>query len=340
MPRHTIDGRLSNIFYSTKGYWKGFSAVEKLADAAKVSRKVALSWLRKQALWQIYLPAPHYIPRPKFDVTRPNAMHQADLLFLPHDRFRGKTYRYALTIIDVASRYKEAIPVTSKNSVEIADAFERAYKKSKLKWPDLIQVDPGREFMGAVSVLFAKHNVTIKRGAPGSEGGHRGQSLVERLNRSLSERLFGHQYAQELKLPENERSTTWVSRLNGVIAAMNNETTRLTSLKPSEAIKQKTISSNNSTPYKRPIGKKEHKLPPGVVVRFLYQNGELEGGSDKRATDPNWSLSTHSISRTVTKNNTPVMYYLNNGPKRCFVREELMIVPPDTQLPPDGLLSL
>ena len=28
------------------------------------------------------------------------------------------------------------------------------------------------------------------------------------------------------------------------------------------------------------------------------------------------------------------MYYLFDGPKRGFVREELMVVPPDTVLPP------
>ena len=30
----------------------------------------------------------------------------------------------------------------------------------------------------------------------------------------------------------------------------------------------------------------------------------------------------------------PVLYYLKDGPKRGFVREELMIVPPGTELPP------
>ena len=43
-----------------------------------------------------------------FDVAVPNKVHQADLLFLPHDRVRRKTFRYALTVVDVASRYKEA----------------------------------------------------------------------------------------------------------------------------------------------------------------------------------------------------------------------------------------
>ena len=57
-------------------------------------------------MWQIYLPAPRKIPRPKFDVSGPNEVHQADLLFLPHDR----RFKYALTVVDVASRYKEAEP--------------------------------------------------------------------------------------------------------------------------------------------------------------------------------------------------------------------------------------
>jgi len=44
---------------------------------------------------------------------------------MPHDKLpRGhKVFKYALTVIDVASRYKEAEPLTSKNSDEVAKAF-------------------------------------------------------------------------------------------------------------------------------------------------------------------------------------------------------------------------
>ena len=42
----------------------------------------AKEWLKKQALWQIYLPSPRYIPRPHWTVDKPNEIHQADLLFL------------------------------------------------------------------------------------------------------------------------------------------------------------------------------------------------------------------------------------------------------------------
>ena len=176
---------------------------KKIANVAKVSEDTAKKWWVKQALWQIYLPAPKHIPRPKFDVSTPNAVHQADLLLLPHDtlgRGRGrKTYKYALTVVDVASRFKEAEPLTSKDSAEVAKSFKKIYKRGPLKWPQLLKVDPGREFMGAVTKEMKNNNTAIRRGRVEI---HRDQAIVERFNCTLAERLFGHQYAVKMRLLE------------------------------------------------------------------------------------------------------------------------------------------
>ena len=327
-----MDGKLAKIYYSPQGYWKGISAIKKLAEAAKVPETVSKQWLYKQALWQIYLPAPRHVPRPKFDVATPNSVHQADLLFLPHDKLpRGKKiYKYALTVVDIASRYKEAEPLTSKNSDEVAKAFQSIYKRSPLTWPNMLQVDPGREFMGAVTKEMEKHKTYIRRGRTEI---HRDQAIVERFNRTLAERLFGHQYAVEMLLPEGKRSTEWVKRLPDVVGALNNEVTSLIGKKPAVAIKEKEVYSQPSTKYNRPVGVNEKKLPPLINVRYLYQPGELEGGT-KRATDPIWSLKVYQVVENKTKPNEPVVYYLSDGPKRGFVREELLVVPPNTQLPP------
>ena len=80
-----MDGKLAKI-YSPVGYWKGISAIQKLAEASKVPEETVKKWLVKQALWQTFLPAPKRIPWPRFDVSTPNKVHQADLLFLPHDK--------------------------------------------------------------------------------------------------------------------------------------------------------------------------------------------------------------------------------------------------------------
>ena len=323
-----MDAKLAKIYYSPQGYWKGVSAIKKLTDASKVPENVVKQWLYKQAIWQIYLPAPRYVPRPKFDVATPNSVHQADLLFLPHDKIRRKTYKYALTVVDIASRYKEAEPLTSKDSNEVAKAFQAIYKRGPLTWPQMLQVDPGREFMGGVTKEMEKHKTFIRRGRTEI---HRDQAIVERFNRTLAERLFGHQYAVEML--HAGRSTVWVKRLPDVVKALNNEVTRLTDKKPAYAIKEKNIVSKPSTPYSRPVGVNEKKLPPLINVRYLYQPGELEGGT-KRATDPIWSLKVYQVVKNMTKPNEPVVYYLSDGPKRGFVREELLVVPPNTQLPP------
>ena len=333
-----IQTRLSSTYYSARGYWKGVSAIKKLAKASGVPVDQARSWLEKQALWQVYLPPPRHIPRPKFDVSVPNEVHQADLLFLPHDRpGRGrKLYKYALTVVDVASRYKEAEPLATKESKEVAGALSRIYTRGLLRWPKLLQVDPGKEFMGSVTSLLNKNGVSIRRGRVDI---HRDQAIVERFNRTLAERLFGHQQAQEMLMDPGERSREWVNRLPAVVAAINNEVTRLIGKKPVDAIKAKLVAQKPSsvTPG-RLVGIKEQKLPSDVRVRYLYQPGELEGGQHRRATDAIWSLQVYRLARAVAKSGAPVVYYLESGPARGFVREELLVVPSDTQQPPKRLL--
>ncbi|PFX17905.1 hypothetical protein AWC38_SpisGene17756 [Stylophora pistillata] len=88
---------------SPKGFCKGLAPVEKLYKETRVSKDDAKLWLMKQAIWQIHLPALKHVPRPTFDVESPNEVHQADLLFLLHDRLpRGeKVCMYALLVFDV-----------------------------------------------------------------------------------------------------------------------------------------------------------------------------------------------------------------------------------------------
>ena len=55
----------------------------------------------------------------------------------------------------------------------------------------------------------------------------------------------------------------------------------------------------------------------------------------KRATDLIWKKNTYRLDRFVQDPANRVLYYLQDGPKRGFVREELMHVSEDTQVPPD-----
>ena len=275
-----------------------------------------------------------YIPRPHWTVDKPNEIHQADLLFLPHDTVRRKTFKYALVVIDVSSRYKDAEPLTSKESSEVAKSFEKIYSR-KLKWPVRIIIDPGKEFMGHVTSLMKRHNVIIQRSEAGN---HRAQAFVERTNRTLSERLFSFQYGKEMSSDDNERSREWVERLPAVLKSMNNEVTRLTGKEPQEVLKSKQISINvPKKKYNRPVGFDEVRLSPFAKVRYLFSPGEYEGRERRRATDPVWSLEIFELSHSKVSPDQPVLYYLSGGPKRSFVREELQTVPEDSEAPPKML---
>ena len=105
-----------------------------------------------------------------------------------------------------------------EDSKEVAKAIEKIYSRH-LKYPKLLQVDPGREFMGSVSQLMAKYSVKIKRGRTEI---HRDQGVVERFNRTLTERHFGYQFAKELE-NRHKRKRVWVKRLPEVFKALNAE---------------------------------------------------------------------------------------------------------------------
>ena len=195
----------------------------------------------------------------------------------------------------------------------------------------MLQIDPGRKFMRSVTKEMENHKTYICCRCPEI---HRDQAIVECFNRTLAERLFGHQYAVEILLPSGQRSTAWLKRLPDVVAALKNEVTCLTSKKPAVPIKAKVVSAKPSTPYSRPVDVNEDKIPPIVNVCYLYEPSELGGGT-KSVTDPIWSSKVHHLERSVTKLNKPVVYYSCDGPKRGFVPEDSLVVPPNTQLRPE-----
>ena len=63
-----------------------------------------------------------------------------------------------------------------------------------------------------------------------------------------------------------------------MVSALNNEKTRLTGMKPVDAIKQTLVEQGFSQPVKE---YEEKLLDVGTNVRYLYQAGELEGCNTK-----------------------------------------------------------
>ena len=225
-----LDDTLSKIYYAPGGF-QGITALHSRLPKGAASKERFWRWLSSQKVGRYMQTQPPKEVFAHFTENRPNAIHQADLLLLPHDQVGRKTYKYALTLVDAVSRYKAAMPLTSKLANEVAAAFTAIYKDGPLTWPKTLMVDDGHEFKGAVSTLMTKHGVTVRRAQPGH---HRSQAFVESFNRRLAERLFRNQAQQE---PDTGRdSREWVEVLSTVVADMNDTVTRMTGLPPVQAV--------------------------------------------------------------------------------------------------------
>ena len=212
-----MDSKLTKVYYSPEDYWKGIES----------------SWRKGQAVayqkssWANLLLAQHYAHRPKVDIPKPNAVHQASLPFLQQDMLPSatKVTNSCLplsTLLAVTKNWSWA----SKDPAEIAKAFHTIYKRSPLKWPQLMQVDPGREFMGSVTKKCKWQPENIY------------SSWVHWNSPRSSHRLTFQPHARRalvqssaLLLPSGQWLTAWVKRLSNVVSALKYEATYLTGKK-------------------------------------------------------------------------------------------------------------
>ena len=109
---------------------------------------------------------------------------------------------------------------------------------------------------------------------------------------------------------------------------MNNTVSSMIGMRPKDAIKLDTVPLDKTYP-------KETVLPEDGLYRYLYQPGEQHGNQKRWATDLILGKNTYRLDQIVQAPGNRVSYYLQDGPDRAFVREELMHVSEDTQVPPD-----
>ncbi|GBB86554.1 hypothetical protein RclHR1_12990003 [Rhizophagus clarus] len=260
-------------------------------------------------------------------------------------------------MVDMASRYKASIPIGAYSvkdrqgiltSATIARSFEKIYDDPEcpLVWPKLLITDRGSEFKGDCEKLIKEHGVKIQKAKSKHTMG-----IVERHNRTLVEKLFPSQDASDL-LTLDRRSRAWVKNLPMVVEDINNSITRQLGISPVDAIKEKEVFAKPSYLRDGPIGFDEEKLSSDVLVRYLLYPIDLEDGR-RHAGDLNWSPHIYHIRESIMQKNQPILYWLEEvpfgltddddyvvkHPERSFVREELMVIPFDTELPPQWVLT-
>lgn len=226
-----------------------------------------------------------------YAIEIPYHMIQLDVLYLPHDKYKNKLYKYALTAIDVASRFKWAQPLTTKYAKDALEAFKKM--NIPLEKVKIINTDGGGEFLKEFKSFIVSKNIEFKVNRPSDH-----LAFVESFNKHLSNKLFEHEFKKELETQSPNKE--WVGILQETVNEMNSQKTRLIKMEPKYAIEQERVIQPKNKFSSKDLLKKRNI---GDIVRRVLNKDEIldvatntiQIENRRRATDPNWSIDTFKI---------------------------------------------
>jgi transposase InsO family protein len=300
-----LDKALRPLYTEELGF-PGAAALHAQLPRGTASLARVRAWVATQKVGAYLQVKPPPIQYARFDETRPNRIHQSDVLFLPHDKVGKQTYKYCLTLVDVASRFKAARALKTKDAATVARELASIYDDAKcpLAWPEQMMVDLGTEFKGATTAALESHGVLIRRA---DKGHHRSQAFAESFNKILAQRLFRSMYHRGFE--DGAPSNAWVSKLQKVVASLNNTKTRMIGMKPVDAIKLGHVVSVPLVLSGRRRKTPVPPLPVGALVHVATNEEAKSVDEKRRATDPWWTTKTHAIARRIDKPGQESLYY-------------------------------
>jgi hypothetical protein len=202
-------------------------------------------------------------------------------------------YRYILNVVDCFSKYAWSIPLKSKRTDELIEAFKRIFKSQKpekLWWDEETGV-----YSDKFQLFLMKENVSLY-----STGSELGVTIVERFNRSLKQWMW-----KEFTRNDNKK---WVSLLPTLIDRYNNKVHSTIRMSPIEATKDKNKQTVYDRIYKtnrvsRATNKAKYKV--GDKVRIYRWKKEFEKGYT-----PNWSKELFTVADVI--HTSPITYQIKD----------------------------
>ena len=95
-------------------------------------------------------------------VYHKNAVHQADLIFLPHDKWAKRRINTLRLVVDLHSGATDAEPLEDKTAEATAAAIKSIYRRSILDFPNRLETDPGSEFKSVFAAHMVENNVELR----------------------------------------------------------------------------------------------------------------------------------------------------------------------------------
>jgi hypothetical protein len=322
---------LKSIYYDIK-HPASFGSVRSLYKYAKIriqnlTLKEVKDWLSEQLSYTLHKPARKTFLRNRIIVSRINEQFQADLVDMQEFSEINNGFKYLLTVIDCFSKYLWSIPLKSKHSNSIINAFKIVFNERK---PEKLQTDKGREFdnqnfrqfLNTQNIkYFTSQDKKIKC------------AIVERVNRTIKDKMFKYFTAKGTR--------NYVNILKNLVDSYNNRWHRSIKMKPIEVnhsnekeVFRNLYGTNNLINL---IGQRDKgSLDLGNTVRKKYDLTHFD-----RGYYPNWSDETYTVDRKlpkIGKRQYVVKDYYGNTQNRRFYKEELQKISPNTPYRIDRIL--
>ena len=232
----------------------------------------------------------------------------------------NKGYKYIMILIDVFSRYVDAVMLKSKNIDDCINSLKIMIDFNKIN-PTIIMSDSESSFMSKPFQKFLEERSIIHD--PVVLNNHRALSVVDRFCRTLRSRL--------IKLFLGNGNTGWIDHLSTIIQQYNNTSNRgILNFTPQQVLSNPKIQEiilelNNEKSSKNQQLKSKSLFKSGDHVR-IYNDDNFKKG-------PKYSSDVYVIKSVIGKNIT-----LSNG-KRVIDSDLLKVNVGNLMLTNDGEIS-
>lgn len=286
-----IDDKLTEIYYKFPDP-TSISNIDVLYKEAKknnlnVSRAKITDWLKKQEVYTLHKQRRVKFPRLKYNITNIDDLWQIDLMDMNNISRYNKNFRYILAVIDSFSKFGWCVPIKTKTSVNVIEAFNKIFKKTHRK-PLNICSDQGREFVSNKFKKYLKERsinfYTINDPATKA-------SICERFIRTIKSLMY--------KYFTHAHTKKYIDVIDVLVEIYNNRFHRTIRMKPNEVNESNILkvwkNMNETTSRVKSIfNEKVVKFPVGTFVRISNPKHIFEKGYEQL-----WSKEIFSVAKVI-----------------------------------------
>ena len=249
-----------------------------------VTRKTAQEFVRKQETRQVFAPGP--VSSGRVTAARLDDLWQVDLIdWKQMDASKNNGYKNVLVVVDVFSRFAWAIPLESKTTEAVTEAFEGILRGGRK--PAEVDTDGGLEFGARFTSFLEGKKIAHKKRLPSQPNG---LAVVDAVIKRLKETL--------VKDLAEEGTQDWIKFLPGALKAHNsNSHEHLMGSSPDDVGKTPALQYFLEKQAGRDAAHNfdQHAARAEALRKYGAFRVLLKGKTFNRATTANWSNEVHKV---------------------------------------------